>query len=146
LLQARRPAIHAMLTDRAMHAGKVRHRESVAWSADDWQAFYSERAGIREYHGAHHRHDAERLAIEDCEAHWQALNCPAPGRPENGCWQCGGLGTDADGPDPLIDRLCRGGVFWIHARCWSAFDTESKAAAVAALRIVLSAEYRRAGQ
>jgi hypothetical protein len=145
LLQARRPAIHTLLTERAAHAGK-RHRENSAWSADDWLAFYGERAAIREYDGTLSRSEAERLAIEDCEAHWLALNCPAPGISENGCWQCGGLGTDADGPDPLANRVCRGGVFWIHPRCWAAYDAESKAAAVAALRKALAAEYRSAGR
>ncbi len=37
-------------------------------SLDDWQAYFDERAGIREFDGGFPRHEAERLAREDVTA------------------------------------------------------------------------------
>jgi hypothetical protein len=36
------------------------------WSAEDWQAFFDERAGIAEYDGGRSRQEAEALAFEHC--------------------------------------------------------------------------------
>jgi hypothetical protein len=38
---------------------------SQNFSADDWQAYFDERAGIREFDGEMPRSEAERLAVED---------------------------------------------------------------------------------
>ena len=104
------------------------------WSPADWLAYFNERAGIREYDGALPRLEAERLALADCEAHWQALNCPPAGELENGCWQCGGFGHAE--ADPLTSRVCRGGVFWLHPRCWGDYDKAAQAEASAAMAAI----------
>jgi hypothetical protein len=130
-LRERRSDVQAVLFARS-HAIKTRTREPDTWGADDWRAFYNERAGIREFDGHLSRREAERLALADCAEHWLLRNSPAPHCPENGCWQCGQAGTDADGADPLTTRNCRGGVFWIHPRCWAGCDAAADAAAKAA--------------
>ena len=45
------------------------------WSAEDWQAFFDERAGIAEFDGGLPRNAAEAKAFECCVAEW--LNCNA---------------------------------------------------------------------
>jgi hypothetical protein len=136
ILKERRSDVQAVLLARS-HAIKTRTREPDTWTADDWRAFYDERAGIREFDGHLPRQEAERLALADCAGHWLLRNSPAPHSPENGCWQCGRAGTDADGADPLITRNCRGGVFWIHPRCWADYDAAADAAARAAIGTIL---------
>jgi hypothetical protein len=136
ILKERRLDVQAVLSARA-HATKTRTREPDTWGADDWRAFFDERAGIREFDGRLPRLEAERLALADCAEHWLQRNSPAPHGPENGCWQCGGAGTEADGADPLTSRNCRGGVFWIHPRCWADYDAAAAAAAKAALGAIL---------
>src|SRR4051812_29763133 len=38
----------------------------TAWDATDWQAYFDERAAVRQYDGAFSCSDAETLAFEDC--------------------------------------------------------------------------------
>jgi hypothetical protein len=136
VLKDRRLAVQAVLLART-HAAKTRTREPDSWSADDWLAYFHERAGIREFDAGPPRLEAARLAMADCVEHWQRRNSPAPHGPENGCWQCGHAGTDAGGADPLTSRCCRGGVFWIHPRCWADYDASADAAAHVALKPII---------
>src|SRR5262249_33093321 len=41
------------------------------WSAEDWQVFFGERAGIAEFDGELPRLDAETKAFECCIVEWQ---------------------------------------------------------------------------
>lgn len=45
-----------------------------SWSAEDWQAYFDERAGIAEFDGNLPRHRAEALAIKSCVAEWVRRN------------------------------------------------------------------------
>ena len=47
------------------------------WTAEDWQAFYAERAGILEFDGGLSRTTVEAQAFEACIIEWLNLN-PAP--------------------------------------------------------------------
>jgi hypothetical protein len=58
------------------------------WSAEDWQVFLDERAGIVEFDGNYSRCDAEIIAFEDCVDRWLALNPPTSRSPES-CLLCG---------------------------------------------------------
>jgi hypothetical protein len=58
------------------------------WSAEDWQVFFDERAGIAEFDGNYSRCDAEIIAFEDCVDRWLVLNPPTSRSPEN-CLLCG---------------------------------------------------------
>jgi hypothetical protein len=37
----------------------------AVYDVEDWQAYFEERAAIREYAGGFPRHEAERLALQD---------------------------------------------------------------------------------
>ena len=58
------------------------------WSAEDWQVYFDERAGIAEFDGGLSRAEAEAQAFECCVAEWLNRNpvCSSPGR----CLECGG--------------------------------------------------------
>jgi len=140
VLEARRDAVGKMLADRA-EAVRRRRNEVVEWSADDWAAFYDERAAIRQHDGRHTREDAERLALIDCIYEWQRLNCPPPGDPVQ-CWHCG----KAASADTLASLNCRGGVFWIHPSCVGEYNSTRKAAAIEALRAIMPAAFWVAGR
>ncbi len=43
-------------------------REVAAWTEEDWQALFDERAGIMEYDGGLRREEAEKQAKEETEA------------------------------------------------------------------------------
>ena len=99
------------------------------WSAEDWQVFFDERAGILEFDGGLPRPEAEARAFDCCVAAW--LNCnfvrSTPGR----CLACGDV---AHPHDPLVPYgIEPTGHAWLHSRCWSAWHAERKAEAVAAL-------------
>ena len=121
ILSERRLDVQAVLRARG-HAAKTRTREPDSWGAAEWLAYFHERAGILEHDGGTPRATAELMARAECAEHWLCRNSPAPGGLENGCWQCGEAGTDPDGADPMTTRICRGGVFWLHPRCWADYD------------------------
>ena len=57
------------------------------WSAEDWQMFFDERAGIVEFDGELPRHDAEVRAFACCIAEWLNRN-PVRSSPSR-CLDCG---------------------------------------------------------
>ncbi len=138
VMKERRLAVQVVLLARA-HAAKTRTREPDSWGAADWLAYFHERAGIRKHDGHTARPLAELEAHADCAAHWLHRNSPAPGGLENGCWQCGHAGTDADGADPMVAGICRGGMFYLHPRCEADYEAAGKAQALAALEPILGA-------
>ena len=50
------------------------------WSAEDWQAFFDERAGIMEFDGRLSRTEAEAQALASCIVEWLNRN-PTPSAP-----------------------------------------------------------------
>jgi hypothetical protein len=102
---------------------------SDGWSAEDWQVFFDERAGIAEFDGALSRVEAEASAYAHCLAEWLNRDCmrSPPGR----CFGCGGY-------ESLHNRLLpfgigRSGEVWLHSRCQPAWYAGRKAEAIAAL-------------
>ena len=99
------------------------------WSAEDWQAYFDERAGIAEFEGGLTRPEAEALAFDCCVVEWtnRTFERSPPGR----CRACGG-GDHVDevlvpfGPEPT-------GHVWLHSRCLPAWHAGRTAEAVAAL-------------
>ena len=71
------------------------------WSAEDWQAYFDERAGIAEFDGGLPRAEAEAQAFECCVVEWLNRNpvCSPPGR----CLGCGGR-EDAHDPAAALRR------------------------------------------
>jgi hypothetical protein len=98
-------------------------------SAEDWQVFFDERAGIAEFDGGLPRDQAEARAFAYCVAEWLNLNPvhSPPGR-------CLGCGAGDHAHDKLLPfGTEQTGHTWLHSRCWPAWHASRKAEAVAAL-------------
>ena len=99
------------------------------WSAEDWQAFFHERAGIAEFDGGLQRPEAETQAFERCVIEWLNQNtAPSP------AGQCGWCGR-AESRDAVVLPFGTepGTHAWLHAECWEAWHHARRAEAVAAL-------------
>jgi hypothetical protein len=99
------------------------------WSAEDWQVFFEERAGIVEFNGGLPRVEAEAQAFACCVVEW--LNRNPVRSPSGRCLSCG----DRDhAHDPLLPYGAEPtGHAWLHSRCWPTWFEGRKARAVAAL-------------
>ena len=73
------------------------------WSAEDWRAFFGERAGIAEFDGGLSRAEAEACAFAHCLAEW--LNHNSMYSPPGHCFDCGGYSYCVIGLDKRR-RLC----------------------------------------
>ena len=99
------------------------------WSAEDWQIFFDERAGIVEFDGRQPRPKAEAQAFACCVVEW--LNRNPERSPAGYCLGCGGRDH---AHDPLLPHgIEPTGHAWLHSRCWPAWYEARKARAVAAL-------------
>jgi hypothetical protein len=99
------------------------------WAAEDWQAFYDERAGTLEFDGGLSRTTAELQAFEACILEWLMHNS-APSRAGHCAW-CRGRETKNAavvpfGAEPEAHA-------WLHGECWRPWQKSRKAKAVAAL-------------
>ena len=97
------------------------------WSAEDWQVFFDERAGIAEFDGGLSRGQAEARAFACCAVEWLNRNRmrSSPGR-------CLGCGDQAH--DPVLPYGVEStGDTRLHSRCWPAWCEGGKTEAVAAL-------------
>jgi hypothetical protein len=99
------------------------------WSAEDWQAFFDERAAICEFDGGLPRSEAEARAFACCVAEWLNRNTApsAPGR----CLNCGDAARDGNPVLPFGTEAS--GHAWVHRSCWPAWHPAREAEAVAAL-------------
>jgi hypothetical protein len=100
------------------------------WSAEGWDAFFNERAGIAEFDGGLSRSEAEHQAFACCVVEW--LNRNPVTSPLGRCLACG----DREyGYDPLLPYGVEPtGHAWLHSRCWEAWHAARKTEAVAALQ------------
>lgn len=102
------------------------------WSADDWQAFFNERAGIAEFDGGKSRGDADGLAFDCCVTEWLNRN---PGRSDPGHRAaCGRSNREGRAVVPFGTES-RGHI-WLHPECWQGWHVARKAEAVAALAAI----------
>jgi hypothetical protein len=102
------------------------------WSAEDWQVFFDERAGIAEFDGGLSRGQAEARAFACCAVEWLNRNCmrSPPGR-------CVGCGYGDQAHDPVRRYGVEStGDAWLHSRCWPAWYAGRKAEAVATLEAI----------
>ena len=103
-----------------------------SWSAEDWQVFFDERAGIAEFDGSLPRTGAEAYAFECCVVEW--LNrYPWPSTPSR-CAQCGGPGSTSAVVLPFGTEP--GPHVWLHAECWAAWQEARRGQAVKALALM----------
>ncbi len=94
------------------------------WVAEDWRAFFEERAGIAEFDGGLSRADAEKRAFECCVAEW--LNTHPPVTENADCPQCGRHIDDTCVPI-LTGTDAR---TWLHSRCWAGWIERRRQGAV----------------
>ena len=107
----------------------LRRRNDDGWSAEDWNVFFDERAGMAEFDGGLPREEAEARAFACCVVEWLNRN-PARSTPGR-CLGCGG-GNHAH--DPLLPfGIETTGHAWLHSRCWPAWYAGRRAEAVAKL-------------
>jgi hypothetical protein len=98
------------------------------WSAEDWRAFFDERAGIAEFDGGLPRDRAEARAFACCVAEWLNRNPVSPA-----LYRCvNGAGDERHDPLLLFGTEMTGHA-WLHSRCSSARRSARKADAIAAL-------------
>ncbi len=106
-------------------------RKPSTWDAEDWRAFFDERAGIAEHDGRLSRIDAEQQAYECCISEWLWRNPPPASGPER-CAHCGEpLGEP--GRDHLPFLTGDGGHTWLHSGCHGVWTAQRRAEAVVAL-------------
>jgi hypothetical protein len=102
------------------------------WSAEDWQVFFDERAGIAEFDGGLPRAEAEAQAFTCCVVEWLHRN---PVRSPPG--RCLGCGDREHAHDPLLPYGVEPtGHAWLHARCWPTWHSVRETDAIAALAAV----------
>jgi hypothetical protein len=106
-----------------------------SWSAEDWRAFFDERAAIAEADGGLSRAEAEAQAFACCVDEW--LNHHPVPSPPGRCLGCGG-GEQAH--DALVPHgIEPTGHAWLHSRCatdWHAAQESEARAALAKLGIM----------
>jgi hypothetical protein len=102
------------------------------WSAEDWHAFFDERAGIAEFDGGMTRPEAEVRAFDCCVVEW--LNRNAMHSPPGQCLGCGGREY---AHDPLLPYGIESfGQTWLHSRCSPTWHQARVAEALAGLAVV----------
>ena len=99
------------------------------WSAEDWRAFFDERAGIAEFDGGLSRAEAEASAFAHCVAEWLNRN-PSALHP--------GVVSAAAETSLRMIASCPSvseaqAQVWLHSGCSSAWYAGRKAEAIAAL-------------
>ncbi len=105
-------------------------------TAEDWQAFFHERAGIAEFDGGESRADAEALAFEFCIVEW--LNRHPEHSDPGRCAWCGK--PDRDGHAVVPFGAEGHGHTWLHPECWNAWhDNRRKKAEDALAQLGLGA-------
>jgi hypothetical protein len=114
----------------ATPAGENPPAQPSEWTPEEWAYRFHERAGFLEHDCGHSHQEAEQRALHELEGHWLALHPVAASRPEAGCVHCG---SGAGGAD-LMPRVARQRAhFWLHQRCWPAFERVRRTEARAAL-------------
>lgn len=87
---------------------------SDEWTAEEWRAFFDERAGITEVDGVRTRAEAEAIAFESCVVEWLNRHpiCSDPDR----CAWCDK--PDRDGHAVVPFGVESHGHAWLHPECW----------------------------
>jgi len=123
------PAVVEALTRHKADIVALLRPMNDGWSAEDWRAFYNERAGIFEFDSGLPRPEAEATAFEACVFEWQDRN-PAPS-PAGRCAWCGQREVDSAAVVPFGSEP--GTHAWLHSECWRSWQAARRAEAVKAL-------------
>jgi hypothetical protein len=112
-----------------------------SWDVESWQAYFDERAGVREYDGRHERTEAERLALEDTITHWLRFNLLLTPDPRHACIHCNRVGQPGN---PLVAAPAGCGHAWVHEWCWTSWSNARQHEAYEVLRRMgLKTKYQR---
>lgn len=84
------------------------------WTAEEWRAFFDERAGIAEFDGGRTRAEAEAIAFESCVVEW--LNRHRVQSDPDRCAWC--EKPDPDGHAVIPFGTESHGHIWLHPECW----------------------------
>jgi hypothetical protein len=123
------PAVLHALSRYKAEIVALMQQESQWWSAEDWLAFFDERAGIAEFDGGMPRIQADAHAFACCVVEWLNRN---PVRSSSG--RCHACGDRDHAHDPLLPYGVEStGHAWLHGRCWPAWYAGRKVEAVAEL-------------
>ena len=132
LLEASAPPPGAILEVLSQHKAEILallRPGRDGWSAEDWQVFFDERAGIIEFDGGLPRAEAEAQAFDCCVVEWLNRN---PERSPAG--RCLGCGDGKHAHDPLLPYGVEPyGHVWLHSRCWPAWQEVRRSQAMEAL-------------
>jgi hypothetical protein len=118
--------LHALARHKAEIVALLRPGRD-GWSAEDWQVFFDERAGIAEFDGGLPRIGAEARAFAWCVVEWMNRN-PIRSAPDRCCW-CGG-----DEREDNVLLPFGAGHSWLHSACWLPGYKYRQSEAVAFLR------------
>ncbi len=131
------PLPDALVAELRLHKAEVLaflQDRKAAWTPEDWQALFHERAGIAEHDGGLSRDDAEQQAFECCVMEWRCQHPPPASGPER-CAHCGEPISEP-GRDGLPFLTGAGGHTWLHSDCHGDWTARRRAEAVAALAIL----------
>lgn len=106
--------------------------DDEGWTAEDWRAFYDERAGIAEFDGGQTRTEAEATAFDCCVTEWLNRHpqrsdpslCAWCRKPDKGGHSVVPFGTEIHGHT------------WLHPECWDNWHATRRIEAVAALNTI----------
>jgi hypothetical protein len=135
LLRSGCPAPQELIDALSRHKSEVidfLRSDSSGLTAENWRAFFDERAAIAEFDGGLPRHEAESRAFGACVVEWLDRNraCSAQDRC---CW-CGG---GERGDNVLLPfGADRAGHVWLHRHCWQSWHEHRQAQAIAFLRTI----------
>jgi hypothetical protein len=132
LLRSGSPPPQEVLDALTRHKGEViDFLRSVrsGWSAQEWQAFFKDRAAAA-FDGGLPRHEAEVRAFGACVVECLNRN-PVRSAPDRCCW-CGG--GEREGNVLLPFGTERAGHAWMHSACWRPWHEHRQAQAVGFLR------------
>jgi hypothetical protein len=130
--------VPASLRDEAV-AEIAAHKEAIKlelksdlgdiWDANDYRAFFDERAGITEFDGGLTRGQAEAKAFESCVVEW--LN-QHPERSYPGI--CASCSRPEQNNAPVIPFGIRAHAHtWLHPECWHGWQQQRRTEAIASL-------------
>ncbi len=127
----REPAPRVLEAIRRHKAGIVALLNAAAgdWTAEDWQLFYGEHAGIAEFDGGRNRAESEALAFKCCVVEW--LNRHPQHSVSGRCGWCGK--PDRNGHAVIPFGTESHGHTWLHPECWSDWRQDQRERAQQAL-------------
>jgi hypothetical protein len=100
------------------------------WTAEDWQLFFDERAGIAEFDGGLPRLEAEARALECCVVEWLNQK-PSASDPDRCAW-CGQSEEDSSCVIVPFGTESHGHT-WLHHHCWQPWSQIRREEAISAL-------------